>query len=111
MEKERRGELGVKNTWSFLSEFLGDSIAIKAKRRMKSIEFLIYAKILQGLLIIPFNFNAWCVTFITILVGSTTYKIDDQQGPPVQYRELYLIFLLTYKVKYSEKEAIYAYNW
>ena len=38
---------------------------------------------------------------------TTVYKIDKQQGPSVQHRELYAIFLITYNEKESEKEQIY----
>jgi len=37
------------------------------------------------------------------------YKTDKQEGPTVQHRELYSLFLITYKRKASEKEYIYTY--
>ena len=37
------------------------------------------------------------------------YKIDNQQGPRVQPRELYSVFCNNYMGKKSEKEWIYVY--
>ena len=43
-------------------------------------------------------------------IHSSIYKIDNQQGPTVQHRELYSIFCNNYMGKESEKEWMYAYQ-
>ena len=40
---------------------------------------------------------------------TTTYKINNQQGPTIQHGELYLIFLINSKGKESGKIDIYVY--
>ena len=39
-------------------------------------------------------------------IHTAIYKVDYQQGPTVQHRELYSVSVITYKGKESEKEEI-----
>ena len=40
----------------------------------------------------------------------TVYKVDNQQGPTVQHRELYSVFCNNPYGKESEKRYMYMYN-
>ena len=37
---------------------------------------------------------------------TTVYRMDNQQGPTVEHREVYSIFVITYKGKESGKKYV-----